>query len=43
MINKVTQVCKEDILPKVKQENITSMIRKDHVSRTPYQHPNHKS
>jgi len=43
MINKETQVWKEDIVPKVKQENTTSMIRKDHVTRTPYQHPNHRS
>jgi hypothetical protein len=28
MINKVTQVCKEDMLPKVKQENTTSMIKR---------------
>jgi hypothetical protein len=43
MINKETQVWKEDIVPKVKQENTTSMIRKDHVTRTPYRHPNHRS
>jgi hypothetical protein len=29
MINKVTQVCKEDILPNVKQEGTTNMVRKE--------------
>jgi hypothetical protein len=43
MINKATQVYEEDIIPKVNQENTTSMIRKDHVTMTPYRHPNHKS
>jgi hypothetical protein len=43
MINKATQVYEEDIIPKVNQENSKIMIRKDHVTRTPYQHPNHKS
>jgi hypothetical protein len=42
-INKVTQVCKEDILPKVKQESTTNMVSKVHVTRTPYRHPNYKS
>ena len=41
MIDEVTLVCKEDILPKVKQENTMSVIRKDHVTRIHYGHPNH--
>jgi hypothetical protein len=43
MINKVTQVCKEDMLQKVNQESTTSMRKKDKVTRTPYRDPNHKS
>jgi hypothetical protein len=43
MINKVTKVFEEDIIPKVNQENCTSMIRKNHTTRPLYQHPNHKS
>jgi DNA repair exonuclease SbcCD ATPase subunit len=42
-INKATQVSKEDLLPKVKQESTTNMVSKVHVTRMPYQHPNHKS
>ena len=30
-------------VPKVNQENITSMIRENHVTKTPYRNPNHKS
>ena len=40
MINKVTKVCKEDILPTMKQEGTTNMVRKDRITRIPYLHPN---
>jgi hypothetical protein len=43
IINKETQVSKEDILPNVKQEDIANMVRKDHVTRKLYHHPNHNS
>jgi hypothetical protein len=43
MINKVTQVYEEDIIPKVNQENSKIMIKKNQVTRKPYLHPNHKS
>jgi hypothetical protein len=42
-INKATQICKEDILPKLKQESTTNMVSKVNVKRTPYRHPDHKS
>jgi hypothetical protein len=42
-INKETQVCKEDILPKVKPESTTNIVSKVHVTKNPYRHPNHKS
>jgi hypothetical protein len=42
-INKATSVHEENHIPKLNQENTTSMIRENHVIRTPYQHPNHKS
>jgi hypothetical protein len=43
MIDRVTQVYEEDITPEVNQENSKVMIMKDHVTRTPYRHPNQKS
>lgn len=43
MNNKATQVCKEDTLPKFKQEGNINMVRKDDITRTPYLHPNHKN
>jgi hypothetical protein len=43
VINRVTQVYEEDIIPKVNQENTTSMIRKNHATRTPYLHLNHNN
>jgi hypothetical protein len=43
MINKVTHVYDEEIIPKHNQENTASMRRKDDVTKTPYQDPNHKS
>ena len=42
LINIATQVCKEDILPNVKQEGMENIARKDHVTMTIYCHPNHK-
>jgi hypothetical protein len=42
-INKATSVHEENHIPKLNQENATSMIRENHVIRTPYRHPNHKS
>ena len=42
MINRAMQVCMKYILPKVKQENTTNMVRKKQVTRTMYQHHNHK-
>ena len=42
-IDKVTQVCKEDILPKVKQESTTNMESIADVTRMPYRHPNKKN
>lgn len=43
MINKATQVYEEHIIPKENHENSKIMIRRDHVTRISYQHPNHKS
>ena len=37
-INKATQVYAEDIIPRVKQENTISMMRKYHVTRIPHCH-----
>jgi hypothetical protein len=42
-INKATPRHEEEIISKVNQENATSTIRENHVTRTPYRHPNHKS
>jgi hypothetical protein len=42
-IDKATQMCKEDVLPKVKEESSTNMVSKVHVTMTPCQHPNRKS
>jgi hypothetical protein len=42
-INKATSVREENSISKLNQENATSMIRKNHVIRTPYRHPNYKS
>ena len=39
MINKATEACEKDIIAKVTQKN-TSMIRKNHGTLAPYQHPN---
>ena len=39
-INKATQMCKEDMLPKAKQESTTNMVSKVHDTRTHFQHPN---
>ena len=41
-INQSTSMCEENCIPKLNQENTTSMIRENNVIRTPYRHPNHK-
>ena len=43
MINKRTQVCKEDILQKVNEEDFTNIKKKYKVIMTSYWHPSHKS
>jgi hypothetical protein len=43
VINKATSMREENHISKLNQENTTSMIRKNHVIRTPYRHPNHKN
>jgi myosin heavy subunit len=43
MTNQATSMREENHIPKLNQENATSMIRENHVIRTPYRHPNHKS
>jgi hypothetical protein len=42
-INKETSVHEKYTIPKVNQENYICTIRKIHATKTPYQHPNHKS
>jgi len=42
-INKATSMQEENNISKLNQENATIMIRENHVIRTPYRHPNHKS
>jgi hypothetical protein len=42
-INQSTSMHEENRIPKLNQENTTSMIRENNVIRTPYRHPNHKS
>jgi hypothetical protein len=42
-INKATSAHEENHISKSKEENATSMIKGNHVMRTPYQHSNHKS
>jgi hypothetical protein len=42
-INKATSPHEENHISKSKEENATSMIRRNHVMRTPSQHSNHKS
>jgi hypothetical protein len=42
-INKATSIREENHISKLNQENATSMIRENHVIRTPYRRPNHKS
>lgn len=37
--NQVSSVCLENRIPEINQENITSMIRENHISRT-CRHPN---
>jgi hypothetical protein len=41
-INQATSMHEENHIPKLNQENTTSMIRENNVIRTPYRHPNHK-
>jgi hypothetical protein len=41
-INQETSMREENHISKLNQENATSMIRENHVIRTPYRHPNHK-
>jgi hypothetical protein len=41
-INKATSMREENHISKLNQENTTSMIRENHVIRTPYRHLNHK-
>jgi len=40
VINRGTQVCEEDITPKVNRENSKIMRGRDHVTSTHYRHPN---
>jgi hypothetical protein len=42
-INKATSMHEENHISKLNEENATSMIRKNHVIRNPYRHPNHTS
>jgi hypothetical protein len=42
-INKATSEHEENHISQLNQENATSMIRKNHVIRIPYRHPNHKN
>jgi hypothetical protein len=42
-INKATSAHEENHVSKSKEENATSMIKGNHLMRTPYQHSNHKS
>jgi hypothetical protein len=42
-INKATLACEENHILKLNEENATSMIRKNHVIRNRYRHPNHTS
>jgi hypothetical protein len=41
-INKTTSINEQYTIPVVNRGNVARTVRENHVTRNPYQHPNHK-